>query len=50
MSPVPEAVPEPLDVWKTWADEVDGVRISAEDFIPEEAPDEMARRLIDFLA
>ena len=29
MSPVPEAVPEPLDVWKTWVDEVDRVRFSA---------------------
>ncbi|HEX2563155.1 MAG TPA: alpha/beta hydrolase, partial [Acidimicrobiales bacterium] len=40
---------EPLDVWKTWANDVDGGRISAGHFIPEEAPDETARRLIDFL-
>jgi haloacetate dehalogenase len=40
---------EPLDVWKTWASDVDGGPISAGHFIPEEAPDETARRLIDFL-
>jgi haloacetate dehalogenase len=40
---------EPLDVWKTWARDVDGGPISAGHFIPEEAPDETARQLIDFL-
>jgi haloacetate dehalogenase len=40
---------EPLDVWNTWASDVDGGPISAGHFIPEEAPDETARRLIDFL-
>jgi haloacetate dehalogenase len=40
---------EPLDVWKTWAGDVDGGPISAGHFIPEEAPDETAGRLIDFL-
>jgi haloacetate dehalogenase len=40
----------PLAVWKTWANEVDGAAISAGHFIPEEAPDETARRLIEFLA
>ena len=40
---------EPLDVWKTWASDVDGGPISAGHFIPEEAPDETASRLIDFL-
>jgi haloacetate dehalogenase len=40
---------EPLDVWKAWASDVDGGPISAGHFIPEEAPDETARRLIDFL-
>jgi haloacetate dehalogenase len=40
----------PLAVWKTWADDVDGGPISAGHFIPEEAPDETARRLIEFLA
>jgi haloacetate dehalogenase len=41
---------EPLEVWKTWADEVRGGPISAGHFIPEEAPDETVRRLIEFLA
>jgi haloacetate dehalogenase len=41
---------EPLDVWKAWASDVDGGPISAGHFIPEEAPDETARRLIDFLS
>jgi haloacetate dehalogenase len=40
---------EPLDVWKGWASDVDGGPISAGHFIPEEAPDETARRLLDFL-
>ncbi|MGH2475579.1 MAG: alpha/beta fold hydrolase [Candidatus Limnocylindrales bacterium] len=40
---------DPLDVWKTWARDVDGGPISAGHFIPEEAPDETARQLIDFL-
>jgi haloacetate dehalogenase len=40
---------EPLDVWKTWASDVDGGPISAGHFIPEEAPDETARQLMDFL-
>jgi haloacetate dehalogenase len=40
---------EPLDVWKTWASDVDGGPISAGHFIPEEAPDETAGRLMDFL-
>jgi haloacetate dehalogenase len=40
---------EPLDVWKAWASDVDGGPISAGHFIPEEAPDETARRLLDFL-
>ena len=41
---------EPLDVWKAWADDVSGGPVSAGHFIPEEAPDETARRLVDFLA
>jgi haloacetate dehalogenase len=40
---------QPLDVGKTRASDVDGGPISAGHFIPEEAPDETARRLIDFL-
>jgi haloacetate dehalogenase len=40
---------EPLEVWKAWADDVDGGPVSAGHFIPEEAPDETARRLLEFL-
>jgi haloacetate dehalogenase len=38
----------PLDVWRTWAGEVDGAPISAGHFIPEEAPAETVRHLIGF--
>jgi haloacetate dehalogenase len=41
---------QPLEVWRTWADEVHGGPISAGHFIPEEAPDQTTRRLIKFLA
>jgi haloacetate dehalogenase len=41
---------EPLEIWKAWADEVSGGPVSAGHFLPEEAPDETARRLLDFLA
>ncbi|WP_028921547.1 alpha/beta fold hydrolase [Pseudonocardia acaciae] len=41
---------EPLEVWKGWADEVRGGPVAAGHFIPEEAPEETTRRLLDFLA
>jgi haloacetate dehalogenase len=41
---------QPLEVWKTWADDVRGDPISAGHFIPEEAPEETTWRLIEFLA
>jgi haloacetate dehalogenase len=41
---------QPLEVWRTWADEVHGGPVAAGHFIPEEAPDETARRLVEFLA
>jgi haloacetate dehalogenase len=40
---------QPLEVWKTWAEDVSGGPISAGHFMPEEAPDETARRLLGFL-
>ena len=40
----------PLEVWSAWADEVRGGPISAGHFIPEEAPDQTTRHLLDFLA
>jgi haloacetate dehalogenase len=41
---------EPLDVWRAWADDVRGGPISCGHFIPEEAPDETVRHLIEFFA
>jgi haloacetate dehalogenase len=35
---------QPLEVWRTWADKVDGGPISAGHFVPEEAPDQTAGR------
>jgi haloacetate dehalogenase len=40
---------QPLEVWRAWADEVYGAPISAGHFIPEEAPEHTARRLLEFL-
>lgn len=39
----------PLEVWKTWADDVRGEPISAGHFLPEEAPEQTARLLLEFL-
>ncbi|GAA2811047.1 hypothetical protein GCM10020219_098910 [Nonomuraea dietziae] len=42
---------EPLDIWQGhWADDVRGGPIDSGHFLPEEAPDETARHLLDFLA
>ncbi|HEY2203310.1 MAG TPA: alpha/beta hydrolase [Pseudonocardia sp.] len=41
---------EPLEVWRAWCDDVRGGPVPAGHFIPEEAPEETARRLLDFLA
>jgi haloacetate dehalogenase len=40
---------EPLEVWRQWADEVDGGPIASGHFLPEEAPDETRDRLLAFL-
>jgi haloacetate dehalogenase len=41
---------EPLEVWGAWADEVHGGPVTAGHFLPEEAPDQTTRHLLDFLA
>jgi haloacetate dehalogenase len=40
----------PLEVWRRWADTVDGGPLRSGHFIPEEAPDELAASLQGFLA
>jgi haloacetate dehalogenase len=40
----------PLEIWRDWAEDVQGGPISVGHFIPEEAPDDTARRLIGFFA
>ncbi|MEH1167361.1 alpha/beta hydrolase [Micromonospora sp. CPCC 205539] len=40
---------DPLGIWREWADDVRGGPIPVGHFIPEEAPDETARQLLDFL-
>jgi len=44
-----EKTPDPLDAWRQWADDVTGGPIDAGHFLPEEAPEEVARRLRAFL-
>ncbi|MEU0155440.1 alpha/beta fold hydrolase [Micromonospora fulviviridis] len=40
----------PLEVWRAWADQVEGGPVAAGHFLPEEAPDETLRHLLAFLA
>jgi haloacetate dehalogenase len=39
----------PIEVWQAWADDVRGEPISTGHFLPEEAPEQTARILIEFL-
>ncbi|NUR93773.1 MAG: alpha/beta hydrolase [Kribbellaceae bacterium] len=39
----------PLDIWRTWADNVSGTPVNAGHFIPEEAPSETLAHLLPFL-
>jgi haloacetate dehalogenase len=39
----------PLEVWRRWADDVQGGPVRSGHFIPEEAPDELAASLREFL-
>jgi haloacetate dehalogenase len=41
---------EPLEVWEAWAEEVRGGPVPAGHFLPEEAPDQTTRHLLEFLA
>jgi haloacetate dehalogenase len=41
---------KPLEIWRAWADDVRGAAIGAGHFLPEEAPGQTARQLLDFLA
>ena len=40
----------PLEVWRRWADRVEGSAIASGHFIPEEAPDELVDALAPFLS
>jgi haloacetate dehalogenase len=40
---------DPLAIWRSWSDDVDGRPIPVGHFIPEEAPDETTRELLEFL-
>jgi haloacetate dehalogenase len=41
---------QPLEVWGAWCDEVRGGPVRAGHFLPEEAPDQTTRQLLEFLA
>jgi haloacetate dehalogenase len=38
-----------MDIWKSWADDLEAAAITGGHFLPEEAPDETGRRLLAFL-
>jgi haloacetate dehalogenase len=40
---------DPLAIWQEWADDVRGSPIPVGHFIPEEAPEEATRELLNFL-
>jgi haloacetate dehalogenase len=39
---------DPLAIWRNWCDDVDGRPVAVGHFIPEEAPEETIRQLLDF--
>jgi haloacetate dehalogenase len=41
---------DPLEIWREWADDIRGEPVPVGHFIPEEAPEETTRQLLDFLA
>jgi haloacetate dehalogenase len=40
---------DPLEVWRAWCDDVRGGPVAGGHFLPEEAPEETADRLLEFL-
>jgi haloacetate dehalogenase len=44
-----ERLYDPLDVWRSWADDVRGAPVPVGHFIPEEAPEETVGQLLEFL-
>jgi haloacetate dehalogenase len=40
---------DPMEIWRDWADDLRGGPVPAGHFLPEEAPAEIARQLLDFL-
>ena len=41
---------EPLAVWREWAEQVAGRPVEGGHFLPEEAPDDVLRELVEFFA
>jgi haloacetate dehalogenase len=41
---------DPLEVWREWADDVQGRAVDAGHFLPEEAPEEVAQELLTFFS
>jgi haloacetate dehalogenase len=41
---------QPLELWRAWCEDVRGGPVAAGHFLPEEAPDEIAGRLLEFLS
>jgi haloacetate dehalogenase len=40
---------DPMAIWRAWADDLEAAAVPAGHFLPEEAPEETTKRLVDFL-